>query len=144
MTIADLASQRALDRLSKEGFGSLSVAERDLAVIWQLEASVNNGGFLRYYEDKAGDYANYVPDALRHVGAAESASILEAANALFGYAGPSRERKARQVAAKALNAQALAELDVLEGRFFEDPDNVDELVERYVDKMFANAPDQFH
>lgn len=144
MTIADLASQRALDRLSKEGFGSLSVAERDLAVIWQLEASVNNGGFLRYYEDKAGDYANYVPEALRHIGATETASIVEDANALFGYAGPARDRQVRQSEAKKLDARALARLDLLEERFAGEPDDVDELLERYVDKAFTKDPTQFH
>lgn len=129
MANADLAYQHALDRHSAAGFGSLSEWERDLVVLWQVEAEVTNGGFVHYYSGSSGDLAFHAPEALARVGATEKAAIVRAANALFGSAGPPRDRKERLTTIKALNAQSLAAIDDLEQRFYQDPVDVDELVE---------------
>jgi hypothetical protein len=130
MAIADLAYQHALDRLAAVGFDGLTEGERDLVALWQVEAEVNNGGFARYYSKTAGDLAFHAPEALARVGAAQKAAIVRAANALFGPHGPPRDRQKRQNALKALSPQAVSSFDELEKRFYQDPADVDELVER--------------
>ena len=134
MAIVDLAYQHAMDRLAAVGFDALPEQERDLVTLWQVEAGVNNGGFVHSYTGPAGDLAFHVPDALARVGAAEKAAIVRTANALFGPAGPPRNRKERQLAIKALSPQALATIDELEKRYYQDPVDVDELVERATNK----------
>jgi len=126
MANADLAYQHALDRLSAVGFDSLAERERDLATLWYVEAQVNNGGFVHYYSGPAGDLAFHAPDALARLGATEKADIVRAANSLFGPSGPSRDRKERQAVLKTLSAAAF---DLLEKRYYDDPADVDALVE---------------
>ena len=134
MAIADLAYQHALDRLSAVGFDALSERERDLATLWQVEAGVHNGGFVHYYSGSAGDLAFHAPDALARLGAEGKAAIVRTANALFGPSGPARDRNERLAALKVLGAQALSTIDDLEKRYYEDPVDVDELVERSINK----------
>lgn len=134
MAIADLAYQRALDRLAAAGFDALTEQERDLAALWRVEAEVTNGGFAQYYAKPSGDLAFHAPEALTRLGATEKAAIVSAANALFGPDGPSRDREKRRVALKTFSAEAIAFFDVLEKRYFEDPVDVDELVERCVNR----------
>ena len=130
MPNADLAYQHALDRFAAVGFGALTERERDLAALWQVEAEVTNGGFAHYYSGASGDTAFHAPAALARVGAVEKAAIVRTANALFGPAGPPRDRKERHAAIKRLSAQDLATIDELEKRYYSDPMDVDELVER--------------
>jgi hypothetical protein len=134
MAIADLAYQRAIDRLATVGFDALSEQERNLVTLWQVEAGVNNGGLVHYYSGASGDLAFYAPEALARVGAPEKAVIVRTANALFGPRGPSRDRKERQRAIKALTPGALTRIDELEKRYNDDPVDVDELVERATSK----------
>lgn len=129
MANADLAYQHALDRLSAVGFAALSERERDLATLWQVEAGVHNGGFVHYYSGSAGDLAFHAPEALARLGAVKKSAIVRAANALFGPAGPPRDRKERLARLKDLDPEALATIDELERGFYEDPADVDELVE---------------
>lgn len=132
MAIADLAYQHAMDRLAAVGFAALSEQERDFAALWQVEAGVNNGGFARYYAGTAGDLAFHAPEALARLGATEKAAIVRAANALLGPGGPPRDRSERHAVVKALSPETLAAFDELERRYYEDPVDVDELVERAV------------
>lgn len=134
MAIADLAYQHAMDRLAAVGFDALSEQERDFATLWQLEARVNNGGFMHYYSGAAGDLAFHAPAALARVGATEKAAIVRTANALFGPGGPPRDRQERLAAIKTLSPQALTTIDELEERYYQDPADVDELVERIAEK----------
>lgn len=110
--------------------------ERDIATLWQVEAEVTNGGFVRYYSGARGDLAAHAPEALARIGAAEKAAIVRAANALFGPSGPPRDRVERQAVLKTLGAGSLAAIDELEDRYIADPVDVDELVER----LTSNAP----
>lgn len=134
MANADLAYQHALDRLAAVGFEALTEWERDLATLWHVEAEVNNAGFVHYYSGPAGDYAYHAPEALARVGAAEKASLVRIANALFGPGGPPRNRQDRLTALNTLSAQALVAIDDLEERYYRDPADVDELVERQLEK----------
>ncbi len=132
MAIADLAYQRALDRWAAVGFAALTELERDVAALWHVEADVTNGGFVHYYSRPGADLAFHAPEALERLGAVEKAAIVRAANAVFGPAGPPRERAARRAALAALGAPVRARFDAWEERYFRDPVDVDDLVERAV------------
>ena len=134
MPNADLAYQHALDRLAAVGFAALPERERDLVALWQVEAEVNNGGFVNYYSGAAGDTAFHAPDALARVGAVEKAAIVRTANTLFGPGGPPRDPEERCAAVKRLSAQDLATIDDLEKRYYGDPVDIDELVESAASK----------
>lgn len=136
MSNADLAYQHALDRLAAVGFANMTERERDIASLWQIEAEVTNGGFVRYYSGSRGDLAAHAPEALARMGATEKAAIVRAANALFGPSGPPRDRAERQAVLKTMSVGALATIDELEDRYIADPVDVDELVERSA----GNAP----
>lgn len=130
MNTIDLAYQAALDRLATVGFASLTERERDLAVLWQVEAGLNNGGLVHYYSGPAGDYACHAPEALTRVGAAGKAAIIRKANELFGPSGPPRDHEQRRTALKTLSPQVVAALDDLDRSYGGDSADVDELAER--------------
>ena len=93
---ADLACQHAFDRLAKVGFEALTEKEKTLATVWKLEAGVMNEGFTHYYSSADGDLAFHGPVALEGIGARSLAQLVRQANALFGPAGPPRDRAIRQ------------------------------------------------
>lgn len=132
MAIADLAYQRALDRWAAVGFDALTELQRDVAALWHVEADVTNGGFEHYFSRPGADLAFHAPEALARLGASEKAAIVRASNALFGPGGPPREHAARRAALAALSPAARAGFDALEERYYHDPVDVDDLVERAV------------
>ena len=134
-TNSDLAAQQALDRLAKEGFDALSPAERILASAWTFEAGVANRGFRLYFTSPAGDMAHFVPTALRTIGAMERAEIASRANAAFGIVGRSTDRAKRRELAGNLPEEAQATLRDLETQFYDSREDVDELLETFLNKV---------
>ena len=126
----DLASQRALDRLAKAGFDSLSESEKILAAVWLFEAGVGNEGFIGYFSSGRGDLAFYAPVALRSIGATQLAAIASEANALFGPEGAPRDRTSRRELVRAFPASAQAALVALDTRYFNCDEDADDLLER--------------
>jgi hypothetical protein len=110
---------------------SLSDPERTFMLVSILEGEVNNGGFDQYYFNTAGDGALDTPAALRAIGAEHTAAIVERANAVFGAAGPPRDRHARQEALLALGDDT-SEFGALDTEFFAYPDPLTALLGAYV------------
>ena len=133
-TNSDLAAQQALDRLAKDGFDALSPAERILASVWTFEAGVSNRGFRQYFTSAAGDMAYFVPSALKTIGAVERAEIASRANAAFGIVGRTTDRAKRRELAGNLPEEAQATLRDLEIQFYESREDVDELLETFLNK----------
>jgi len=131
---SDLAAQQALDRLAKAGFDGLSPADRIAASVWTFEAGVANRGFRLYFTSAAGDMAHYVPTALKTIGAVERAEIASRANAIFGVGSQPLERARRRERAGSLSEEAREELRNLEIRFYDSREDVDELLETYLNK----------
>lgn len=128
----DVAAQKALDRLTKAGFHGLTATEKILAAVWMFEAGVANHGFRRYFTSAAGDLAVHAPAALRVIGAAGKAEIATAANAVFGPDGPPADRQERRARLRALGTGPGEIFRELETRFYELPEDVDELLEAYL------------
>ncbi|MDR0507749.1 MAG: DMP19 family protein [Dysgonamonadaceae bacterium] len=62
---------------------SWNKSQQAIYMIWWLEAEVNNGGFNQFYENSSGQYAEYLPDALRLIGAVKFADLVERANKVY-------------------------------------------------------------
>jgi len=130
----DIAAQKALDRLARVGFEQLTESEKILATVWTFAAEVANRGFVKYFTRPAGNTALYAPEALRKIGAPELAGIAAKANAVFGAGGPPPDRKVRLELVRALDGGATKTLETLETRYFESPEDVDELLEAYLNR----------
>ncbi|WP_461066574.1 DMP19 family protein [Spirosoma horti] len=52
-------------------------------MIWILESEVNNGGYNQFYSNSGSQYAKYLPNALKLVGADRLADLTQRANDVF-------------------------------------------------------------
>lgn len=130
--IADLAAQRALDRMKSAGFSGLSEDEKTVAAVWLFESKVANEGFEKFYRGDAGDVAFYAPTAFGRIGANTLASIATDANSVFGPAGPSPDRGKRAAQVQTLQEKAAQPWAALEERFFHCAEETDALLEQYL------------
>jgi Domain of unknown function (DUF4375) len=130
----DVAAQEAFDRLARVGFEKLNDSEKILAAVWTFEAGVTNRGFARYFSSSSADIASYVPTALKTIGAVGSAEIAAQANYVFGVAGPPKDRKERRVLVRTFGAKTRKTLTALESQLYESPEDIDDLLERYLDQ----------
>ena len=69
-----------LDKYISQGATALSNDEAIGVGVWLLETEVNNGGFDQYYFNSRGTLAIETVEALKKIGAVETAGLLEAAN----------------------------------------------------------------
>jgi hypothetical protein len=127
-------SEAVWAREAAVGVNALSPAERVFLCVWNLEAEVNNGGFEQFYINSAGDNALETPIALREIGATQAAAIAEEANSLFGPSGPPADRDARTEILESLGETATEALNALDVRFYEYPDNLEDLLRQFVDR----------
>lgn len=130
----DLEAQRVLDKLKRNGWEALSGPEKTLITVWLFDARVSNGGFEHYYSSEAGDLAFHAPAALHDIGAFQLAEIAGAANGAFGPAGPPAETQARTAMLGSMDDSTAAAWEALEARFFECPEDVDELLDGYLQR----------
>ena len=129
-----LVSEAVWAREAAHGFRSLSTAERVFLCVWNLEAEVNNGGFEQFYINSAGDNALETPSALREIGATQAAAIAEEANNVFRPQGPPADREARAQALARLGPTTTAALKALDAKFYEYPDNLEDLLRQFVER----------
>jgi hypothetical protein len=110
-------------------YDQLSFAERVFGLIWELESEVNNGGFHQYFWNSTGVLAPDVVDALHAVGAVRTWS----------------DDDARKAAITSLSLAVREKLNELDQAFYASPDDLTELLYRYVDKHRAEigAPENF-
>ena len=113
-------------------YDQLSVAERIFGIIWELESEVNNGGFHQYFWNSSGVLAPYVVDALKAIGAAAAAGIVQQALAVVGPDISWSDDVARQTRINLLSSQAREKLNDLDQAFYVYPDDLTALLYRYV------------
>jgi hypothetical protein len=134
---ADLAMQRALDRLHKVGFEKLSEQDKTLACVWSFDSKVANGGLEHFFKSADGEMAYYMPKAFRAVGLKPLAEIAEQANAVFGPEGVPTNRERRTEILQQLPSDSRRVFDKLEAQYFEYPTELNEPVEQYLTRMKA-------
>jgi len=128
----DLEAQKAIDKLNRNDFDLLSDKEKTTVTVWLFEGQVENNGFEHFFAGAAGDVAFHAPAALQRIGAVQMADIAAKANRVFGADGPPRERNARKALVKSFTETTKNELKMLETVFFDCPEDIDELLERYL------------
>lgn len=103
------------------GVSALTELEAVAVGVWLLDAQVNNGGFDQYYFNTGGKLARATVNALRQIGARETASLLEAANADIGKLPLPEDHDGRM---KALDAVANARgFSVYDTEYYEEREN---------------------
>jgi hypothetical protein len=130
------AFEKSLIELEAKGFDSIREPERVLATIWSVEAEVNNGGFDQLFYNSAGDLAFYAAEAFDAIGAHKMAAITQKALDLFGEGGPSKDRNERVEALEGISEKHGEYLNKLDYEFTEYPDNIQELLLKYVQSNF--------
>jgi Domain of unknown function (DUF4375) len=109
----------------------LTYPERVFGLIWELESEVNNGGFEQYFSNSTGSLAPDVVNALTAVGADQMAAITQSAIDEVGEVQWSDDA-ARKAAISHLSSTALKHLQCLDQAFYRYPDDLTELLYRYV------------
>jgi hypothetical protein len=130
----DLAAQRALDRLARVGFEKLAEQDKILATVWTFEAGVANRGFAGYFSSSGSDLAFYAPTAFKAIGAPGMAELAATANAALGAAGPPKDRTARREMVRALGDDTRKLFAALQTRYYDSPEDVDDLLEAYLNQ----------
>ena len=123
-------------QLEKHGFECIREPERVMATIWAVEAEVNNGGFDQLFYNSAGDISFYASIALKSIGADSMARIAEEALSIFGSTGAPRDCRERQEILISFGEKYEDKLEALDLEFTEYPDDVQELMEAYVEINF--------
>lgn len=83
------------DIVEQHGWDHLTVAEKHLCAIEELNAEVNNGGFAQYYFNSYGDHWQDAQKGLIAIGAKGRYEILTETIGQFGQTNPSTNREAR-------------------------------------------------
>lgn len=125
-------SNLVFPRYDRDGFESLTLAERVAYCVDALEREVNNGGFEQFFLNSSGDTVPETLAALEAIGAVRAATLLREAVALFPGGGPPRNRDERyQKALGASDAARQAWIE-LNSRFYEYPDDLTALMRAFV------------
>jgi hypothetical protein len=132
--------QKLVDRVYKTptGFDSLQHGDRLFYLLNVLSGEVHNGGFDQFFSNSSGDHCAETIAALSEVGANESLRLLLQAKAtLFGNADVPANRAARCERMPTMSAadeddcqEVNSALDVLDKKFWEDPDNFGGILDR--------------
>jgi Domain of unknown function (DUF4375) len=117
----------------------LTEPQRAVCVADLFMSELYNGGLIQFYDNSSGDVAVHTPWALRTVGAAGFADLVDRANALFAAEAlpvrPSRQKAVGEVATR-LNALE-AELYSLEDSGFDIWESLLMYIELHSDTFFA-------
>ncbi len=117
-------SDQIQHKISKSGFASLTDEEKTFHYIGWLDAEVNNGGFEQYFFNSAGDHAQDAIEALKSVGAAHTARLVQEAMMAFPSGVAQRDRAERQNELLKIGAEEQKFLRGLSDKFYEDHDNL--------------------
>jgi hypothetical protein len=122
------------ERIAADGLDALTEPERFYRAIYLLEAEVSNGGLHQYLWNAPDDQPFEALAALRSIGAGEMARILDEAISLFPERRIPTTHAERKRALDAIPESREAELT---NRFYGYPDDVAQLLARYVQQHDA-------
>ena len=126
-------------QFGKKKFELQSFPQKVFSAVWSVESEVNNGGFWQYFVNDSAETTSFVVEALRTVGAAQTADICQRALAAAFPEGVPGSTEEIRVGANSLSASALERLDELNQEFFSYPNNLNDLLFAYVLKY----PEEF-
>lgn len=124
----DASNQQHLERLSDEC--------RVIYLLGCFSGEIYNGGFDQFFTNSSGNHALEVLEGLGTVGATNAGNLLRQALRWFPDSSPAtdRERRWQQYQAFSRLTAYQEEMDALDKAFYEDQDNLDQLISAYVDQ----------
>lgn len=125
-------SDLVFPRYDRDGFESLSAAERVAYCVDALEREVANGGFEQFFTNSSGDTATETHAALVKIGAAQAASLLQTAISLFPKGAPPRDRDERTDLVDSMSDELRGKWRELDKRFYAYPDDLTSLMRQFV------------
>jgi hypothetical protein len=137
-------SQSDKTECGKDNFDEQSVPQKVFSSIWALEAEVNNGGFSQYFFNSSCETAGFVVEALKTVGALQMAEICRQAIATAFPDGLPSDLELIRSAAADFPDETEARLRALDEHFFQYPNDLTELLYKYVSdhpEEFGELPD---
>lgn len=121
-------------RRESDGLDALTKTEQAVALVWELEAEVNNGGFSQYFFNRGGGHAVATIAALDAIGAHVTSQILRSAVRLFGQDGPCFDRVSRQRQLEALPGGGDEDFMRMDVAFYDYQDDLSNLLAEHVRK----------
>jgi len=121
---------------SEQGFSGLSYANQLFYASRLLAGAVYNGGFHQYFHDSTADYYSFAVEGLQAIGAIESKELLQRAKQiLFPDRPVPTSQKDRWIYITELGEeQQVQYLNVLDEKFWTDPDGFDERMDQFAQK----------
>lgn len=90
--------QQICQRAQSEGIVALPMAERHILAVAEFLCELNCGGIHQYFANSAGDHLSDLLSGLDALGCAHERALVVASLSIFGEAGYSPDRQARQPA----------------------------------------------
>ena len=122
-----------VDKYNTQGASALSDNEVIGVGVWLLETEVNNGGFDQYYFNSSGNLAVVTVDALKRIGAIETAALLEAANAGVPSLPLPEDRDERSEILDQVSE--VSRFNALESEYYQERENRISLLAKYLRKI---------
>jgi hypothetical protein len=122
-----------LSESERSMFGKVDFTEQPrpqqvFSAIYELEGRVNMSGFEAYFSNVEPEEISFAPEALREVGAANAAAIVQRAVDLVGPLPSDADEL------ESLLDSRSAELEALDAEFMAYPDDLTELLYAFVEK----------
>ena len=125
-------SQSDRTEFGKDNFSIQSIPQKIFSCVWALEGEVNNGGFSQYFFNSSRETASFAVEALKVIGASKTAQLCEEAiNVAFPSGLPADPDLIRSATAD-FPESTEAKLSELDNQFYGYPDDLTDLLYRYV------------
>ena len=112
----------------------LNEYERTIYVTQTLESEVNNGGFIQFFDNAGGAFADEIVPAFQRIGAKKTASICKKALQALGQGLPRDWEERRALLDKIVDDGVGELLEECDEAFYEYPDDLEALNVAYVRK----------
>jgi len=111
---------------------SLSLPEKNICYIEDLEREINNGGFDQFFYNSSGDNTEETISALREIGSVKFLGILEAASRQFPDAKVPKDRDERFRVMEQIRDKAAPVWDNLDTEFYKYEEDIYGLLMGYL------------
>jgi hypothetical protein len=106
--------------------------EKVCLLVVRFHGDVLNGGLDQFYWNSSGSRATDTVDALRRIGAHNTAQLLTQANAVFGEAGPSTSQGVRVAQLDSLPTSSIETLNSLTYEMLTSDEDLETLMAQFV------------
>ena len=121
-----------------DNMSSLSDPERVFFVTQICEMEINNGGFLQFFDNSSGNFANEVVGAFQEIGAPKTAQICSTALNAFGQELPLDWEERRELLDKLMNDEIGCILSNCDDTFYQYEEDLNALNYAYALNNKAN------